>query len=150
MPLIIEVGCGWVSRPVLPSARDAAREVLGATLLGELFAAAFWSVLTMFPDLSMFFLWTLMSVWWSRESSTAWADRLLAGSLAQRADDDDPSPRTIGGGQCGGKGRVRGFRRTHESLHGGDPLRVRDGLSDRSAARRDAHAEMNDAPTAGR
>jgi hypothetical protein len=42
------------------SARDAAREVLGATLLGGLLAMAFWNVLTVFPHLWMFFLWTLL------------------------------------------------------------------------------------------
>ena len=42
------------------TARDAARELLGATLLGGLLAIAFWSVLTVFPHLWMFFLWMLL------------------------------------------------------------------------------------------
>jgi hypothetical protein len=57
MPLIMKsVALG--QQACVTSARDAAREVLGATLLGGLFAAAFWSVLTIFPHLWMFFLWT--------------------------------------------------------------------------------------------
>jgi Protein of unknown function (DUF2955) len=42
------------------TARDAARELLGATLLGGLLAIAFWRVLTVFPHLLMFFLWMLL------------------------------------------------------------------------------------------
>lgn len=43
-------------------ARDAGRELLGSTLLGGLLAIVFWSVLGIFPQLWMFFLWTLLFV----------------------------------------------------------------------------------------
>ncbi len=42
------------------NARDATREILGSTLLGGLLAVVFWSALTVFPHLWMFFLWTLL------------------------------------------------------------------------------------------
>ncbi len=59
MPLIMKsVTLGQQACTTL--ARDAAREVLGATLLGGLLAIAFWSVLTVFPHLWMFFLWMLL------------------------------------------------------------------------------------------
>jgi hypothetical protein len=59
MPLIMKsVTLG--QQVSVTSARDAAREVLGATLLGGLQAMAFWSVLTIFPHLWMFFLWTVV------------------------------------------------------------------------------------------
>ncbi len=41
-------------------AQSAMREILGATLLGGLLAVLFWSVLTVFPHLWMFFLWTVL------------------------------------------------------------------------------------------
>ncbi|SEJ06494.1 Protein of unknown function [Azotobacter beijerinckii] len=44
------------------SARDAGRELLGSTLLGGLLAMCFWSVLSLFPHLWMFFLWMLLFV----------------------------------------------------------------------------------------
>lgn len=44
------------------SARDAGRELLGSTLLGGLLAVCFWSALSLFPHLWMFFLWTLLFV----------------------------------------------------------------------------------------
>ncbi|SFB37813.1 DUF2955 domain-containing protein [Azotobacter beijerinckii] len=43
-------------------ARDAGRELLGSTLLGGLLAVCFWSALSLFPHLWMFFLWTLLFV----------------------------------------------------------------------------------------
>jgi hypothetical protein len=59
MPLIMKsVTLGQQACTTL--ARDAARELLGATLLGGLLAIAFWSVLTVFPHLWMFFLWMLL------------------------------------------------------------------------------------------
>jgi Protein of unknown function (DUF2955) len=59
MPLIMKsVALG--QQACVTSARDAAREVLGATLLGGLFAVAFWNALSIFPHLWMFFLWTLL------------------------------------------------------------------------------------------
>jgi hypothetical protein len=42
------------------NARDAARELIGSTLLGGLLAIAFWSALTVFVHLWMFFLWMLL------------------------------------------------------------------------------------------
>lgn len=44
------------------SAKDAGRELLGSTLLGGLLTIAFWSLLSIFPHLWMFFLWTLLFV----------------------------------------------------------------------------------------
>jgi hypothetical protein len=59
MPLIMKsVTLGQQACTTL--ARDAARELLGATLLGGLLAIAFWSVLTVFPHLWMFFLWMML------------------------------------------------------------------------------------------
>jgi len=59
MPLIMKsVTLGQQACTTL--ARDAARELLGATLLGGLLAIAFWSALTVFPHLWMFFLWMLL------------------------------------------------------------------------------------------
>ena len=59
MPLIMKsVTLG--QQACTTTARDAARELLGATLLGGLLAIAFWSVLTVFPHLWMFFLWMLL------------------------------------------------------------------------------------------
>jgi hypothetical protein len=59
MPLIMKsVALGQQARAT--SARDAAREILGATLLGGLLAVAFWGGLKIFPHLWMFFLWTLL------------------------------------------------------------------------------------------
>ncbi|MCY1215082.1 hypothetical protein D9M72_269200 [compost metagenome] len=42
------------------SARTAGRELLGSTLLGGLLAILFWSALSLFPHLWMFFLWMLL------------------------------------------------------------------------------------------
>ncbi|MHC5349642.1 DUF2955 domain-containing protein [Metapseudomonas furukawaii] len=42
------------------SARTAGRELLGSTLLGGLLALLFWSALSLFPHLWMFFLWMLL------------------------------------------------------------------------------------------
>lgn len=42
------------------SARTAGRELLGSTLLGGLLAMLFWSALSLFPHLWMFFLWMLL------------------------------------------------------------------------------------------
>ncbi|MFC5699249.1 DUF2955 domain-containing protein [Pseudomonas sp. GCM10022186] len=42
------------------SARNAGRELLGSTLLGGLLAMLFWSALSLFPHLWMFFLWMLL------------------------------------------------------------------------------------------
>ena len=41
-------------------AQNAMREILGATLFGGLLAVMFWTALTVFPDLWMFFLWTFL------------------------------------------------------------------------------------------
>ncbi|MDH4652599.1 DUF2955 domain-containing protein [Pseudomonas sp. JS3066] len=42
------------------SARTAGRELLGSTLLGGVLAMLFWSALSLFPHLWMFFLWMLL------------------------------------------------------------------------------------------
>jgi hypothetical protein len=42
------------------TARDAARELLGSTLLGGLLAILFWCALSLFVHLWMFFLWMLL------------------------------------------------------------------------------------------
>jgi hypothetical protein len=42
------------------NARTAARELIGSTLLGGLLAILFWSALTVFVHLWMFFLWMLL------------------------------------------------------------------------------------------
>ena len=59
IPLIWKsVGLG--QQACATNAQSAMREILGATLLGGLLAVLFWSALTVFPDLWMFFLWTLL------------------------------------------------------------------------------------------
>ena len=59
MPIVLKaVSLGQQSSTT--NARDAARELIGSTLLGGLLAIAFWSALTVFVHLWMFFLWMLL------------------------------------------------------------------------------------------
>lgn len=59
MPLIMQsVNLGQQACSI--RARDAGRELLGSTLLGGLLAILLWSGLSVFPQLWMFFLWTLL------------------------------------------------------------------------------------------
>lgn len=59
MPLIMQaVNLGQQACSI--SARDAGRELLGSTLLGGLLAIVFWWLLGLFPNLWLFFLWTLL------------------------------------------------------------------------------------------
>ena len=59
MPLIMQaVNLGQQASSL--DARQAARELLGSTALGGLLAIALWSGLSLFPQLWMFFLWTLL------------------------------------------------------------------------------------------
>lgn len=44
----------------LVNARSAGRELLGSTFLGGCFAIVFWALLSISPDLWMFFLWMLL------------------------------------------------------------------------------------------
>ncbi|SOY59443.1 Membrane protein (plasmid) [Cupriavidus taiwanensis] len=60
MPIIMKaVGLG---RQSCTTARGAARELIGSTLLGGLLAILLWSALSLFVHLWMFFLWTLLCV----------------------------------------------------------------------------------------
>ncbi|WP_459709996.1 DUF2955 domain-containing protein [Paraburkholderia sp. 2C] len=59
MPIIMKsVSLGRQS--CTTSARDAARELLGSTLLGGLLAIVFWFALRLFVNLWMFYLWMLL------------------------------------------------------------------------------------------
>ena len=59
MPIILKsVSLGQQGDEV--EARNAGREMLGSTLLGGLFAVAFWFALKLQVNLWMFFLWTLL------------------------------------------------------------------------------------------
>jgi len=59
MPIIMKsVSLGRQS--CTTSARSAARDLIGSTLLGGLLAVAFWFALRLFVDLWMFFLWMLL------------------------------------------------------------------------------------------
>lgn len=59
MPLIMQaVNLGQQACSI--RARDAGRELLGSTLLGGLLAIVFWWLLGLFPNLWLFFLWTLL------------------------------------------------------------------------------------------
>lgn len=59
MPIIMKsVSLGRQS--CTTSARGAARDLIGSTLLGGLLAVAFWFALRLFVDLWMFFLWMLL------------------------------------------------------------------------------------------
>jgi hypothetical protein len=59
MPLIMQsVNLGQQACSI--RARDAGRELLGSTLLGGLLAILLWGGLSLFPQLWMFFLWTLL------------------------------------------------------------------------------------------
>ncbi|OLL31867.1 hypothetical protein BTH42_09530 [Burkholderia sp. SRS-W-2-2016] len=59
MPIIMKsVSLGRQS--CTATARSAARDLLGSTLLGGLLAIAFWFALKLFPQLWMFFLWMLL------------------------------------------------------------------------------------------
>src|SRR5262249_7107515 len=59
MPIIMKsVSLGRQS--CVTSARGAARELLGSTLLGGLLAIVFWFALKLFVNLWMFYLWMLL------------------------------------------------------------------------------------------
>ncbi|WNC92637.1 DUF2955 domain-containing protein [Paraburkholderia sp. FT54] len=59
MPIIMKsVSLGRQS--CTTTARSAARDLIGSTLLGGLLAVAFWFALRLFVDLWMFFLWMLL------------------------------------------------------------------------------------------
>jgi hypothetical protein len=59
LPIILKaVGLGQQCSTT--SARNAGRELLGATLLGGLLAILFWCALSLFVHLWMFFLWMLL------------------------------------------------------------------------------------------
>ncbi|KAA0987202.1 DUF2955 domain-containing protein [Pseudomonas sp. ANT_J28] len=59
LPIILKaVGLGQQSSTT--SARNAGRELLGSTLLAGLLAILFWSALSLFVHLWMFFLWMLL------------------------------------------------------------------------------------------
>ncbi|MGE8065286.1 DUF2955 domain-containing protein [Pseudomonas sp. NPDC089569] len=59
LPIVLKaVNLGQQSSTV--RARDAARELVGSTLLGGLLAIGFWSALSLFVHLWMFFLWMLL------------------------------------------------------------------------------------------
>lgn len=59
MPIILKsVSLGRQS--CVTAAQGAARELLGSTLLGGALAVAFWCALSLFVNLWMFFLWTLL------------------------------------------------------------------------------------------
>lgn len=59
LPIVLKaVNLGQQSETT--SARNAGRELIGSTLLGGLLAVLFWSVLSLFVHLWMFFLWMLL------------------------------------------------------------------------------------------
>ncbi|MDR6924202.1 MULTISPECIES: DUF2955 domain-containing protein [Pseudomonas] len=59
LPIILKaVGLGQQCNTT--DARNAGRELVGATLLGGLLAIVFWCVLSLFVHLWMFYLWTLL------------------------------------------------------------------------------------------
>ena len=101
MPLIMKsVTLGQQACTTL--ARDAARELLGATLLGGLLAIAFWSVLTVFPHLWMFFLWMLLfGLLVGRRLYALSATGLSPGFWLNTCVDADSAARPVGAGQRG-------------------------------------------------
>jgi len=59
LPIVLKaVNLGQQSETT--SARNAARELIGSTLLGGLLAFLFWNALSLFVHLWMFFLWMLL------------------------------------------------------------------------------------------